>query len=62
MKTIKADDRGRLQLPDIEPGQVFGMENMENGVYVLTDVKKDLKEPFQRAARRNTGRKSTRKK
>jgi hypothetical protein len=45
--TLKADDRRRVQLPDIKPGQVFALETPGEGQFVLTLVKKaDIKEPF----------------
>lgn len=46
MVTVKADSRRRVQIPGIKPGQIFAFEDQGNGVRVLTDVKKDVKEPF----------------
>jgi hypothetical protein len=46
MVTLKADDRSRVKLPGIKPGQVFAFEDQGNGVRVLTEVKKDMREPF----------------
>ena len=46
MKTIKADDRRRVQIPGIKAGQVFDFQ-ANGGVVTLTPVKKaEPKEPF----------------
>jgi hypothetical protein len=46
MVTAKADNRQRIRIPDIKPGQVFAVENQGNGVIRLTEVKPvDLKRP-----------------
>jgi hypothetical protein len=50
MITVKADARGRLRLPGVKPGQVFAFENQGNGVRVLTEVKKDVKQAFPRGS------------
>ena len=39
VKTIKADERGRVVLPGIKGGQVFAFDNAGNGVLTLTEVK-----------------------
>jgi hypothetical protein len=39
MVTLKADDRSRVKLPGVQPGQVFALENEENGIVKLTPVK-----------------------
>ena len=39
MVTLKADDRSRVKLPDIKPGQVFAYENKGNGILTLTEVR-----------------------
>ena len=46
MITVKADDRRRVQLPGIKAGQVFALEDQGNGVRVLTEVRKDVREVF----------------
>jgi len=38
MVTLKADDRGRVQIPDAKPGQVFAYE-LSGNVITLTPVK-----------------------
>jgi hypothetical protein len=38
MDTVKADNRQRVRLPDIKPGQVFAIETSGN-VFKLTPVK-----------------------
>ena len=53
MITLKADDRNRVKLPGIKPGQVFAFEDQGNGVRVLTEVKKDVKEPFPKGSLRH---------
>jgi hypothetical protein len=50
MITLKADDRSRVKLPGIKPGQVFAFEDQGNGVRVLTEVKKAVKEAFPRGS------------
>jgi hypothetical protein len=50
MKTLKADDRRRVQIPGIKAGQVFAFEDQGNGVRILTEVKKAVKEPFPRGS------------
>jgi hypothetical protein len=46
MVKLKADGKGRLKIPDIKAGQVFVLEDRDNGVYVLTEVEKIGREPF----------------
>src|SRR5580692_767063 len=53
MVTLKADDRSRVKLPGIKPGQVFAFEDQGNGVRVLTEVKKNVKEPFPKGSLRH---------
>jgi hypothetical protein len=50
MITLKADDRSRVKLPGIKPGQVFAFEDQGNGVRVLTEVKKAVREAFPRGS------------
>jgi hypothetical protein len=38
METVKADNRQRVRIPDIKPGQVFAL-NREGNVVKLTPVK-----------------------
>jgi hypothetical protein len=38
METVKADNRQRVRIPDIKPGQVFALE-MSGNVVKLTPVK-----------------------
>ena len=40
MVTLKADNRRRVILPDIKPGQVFALETPGEGQFLLTIVKK----------------------
>ena len=39
MMTVKADKRGRVQLPGTKPGQVFAFADEGNGQVTLTLVK-----------------------
>lgn len=39
MVTLKADDRGRVKLPGIKPGQIFAFDESGNGILKLTPVK-----------------------
>jgi hypothetical protein len=39
VKTVKADDRRRVQIPGIKAGQVFALED-EGGKVILTPLKK----------------------
>jgi hypothetical protein len=50
METVKADDKKRIRIPDVEPGQVFAYELTASGGFLLTPVKKaDAKaRPFDR--------------
>ena len=50
MVTVKADNRRRVQIPGIKPGQIIAFEDQGNGVRVLTEVKKDVKEAFPRGS------------
>jgi hypothetical protein len=50
MKTIKADAKGRVQIPGIKAGHAFVIEDRGNGVFVLTDVKKAAKDPFPKGS------------
>ena len=50
MITLKADDRRRVQIPGIKAGQVFAFEDQGNGVRILTEVRKAMKEPFPRGS------------
>ena len=44
MMTIKADDRRRVQIPGIKPGQVFAYADNGDGSITLAPVRLDLKE------------------
>jgi hypothetical protein len=46
MVTVKADNRRRVQLPDVKPGQIFSLDNHGDGTITLTVVKAERKEPF----------------
>lgn len=46
VKTLKADPKKRIRIPDIKPGQVLAYENEGNGRFTLTIVKAEVKEPF----------------
>lgn len=46
MVTLKADNKRRVAIPDIKPGQVFAFENHGDGSFTLTVVKAERKEPF----------------
>ena len=50
MKTIKADAKGRVQIPGIKAGHAFIIEDRGNGVFVLTDIKKAAREPFPKGS------------
>jgi hypothetical protein len=46
MKTLIADDRRRIQIPDAKPGQIFAFINNGDETRTLTEVKAGAKEPF----------------
>lgn len=46
MVTLKADNKRRVAIPHIKPGQVFAFEDNGDGSYTLIKVKADRKEPF----------------
>jgi hypothetical protein len=46
VKTLTADDRRRVQLPDAKPGQVFAYQNNGDGSLTLIEVKAEGQEPF----------------
>ena len=46
MDTVKADDRQRVRLPNVKPGQVFVLTNNGDDIITLTKVKVNAKEPF----------------
>ncbi|HZV35069.1 MAG TPA: hypothetical protein VFB72_10895 [Verrucomicrobiae bacterium] len=46
MVTLKADNKRRVAIPDIKPGQVFAFEDNGDGSYTLIKVKAERKEPF----------------
>ena len=50
MTTVKADDRRRVQIPGIKAGQVFALEDQGNGVRILTELKKDVREAFPKGS------------
>lgn len=39
MATAKVDKQQRIRIPGVKPGQVFTVENLDNGVIRLTEVK-----------------------
>jgi hypothetical protein len=41
METLKADNRSRVKLPQVKPGQVFCLECPRDGQFVLTRVRKE---------------------
>ncbi len=38
MTTLKADDRSRVKLPEVQPGEVFAYEKSPDGRIVLTKL------------------------
>jgi hypothetical protein len=51
MVTLKADDRSRVKLPGVKPGQVFALDDHGDGSITLTLVKKpERKEAFPRGS------------
>ena len=46
MVTVKADNRRRVQLPDVKPGQIFAVQDNGDDTITLTKVKAAAKEPF----------------
>jgi hypothetical protein len=46
MVTVKADNRRRVQLPDVKPGQIFAVQDNGDDTITLTRVKAERKEPF----------------
>lgn len=46
MVTVKADNRQRVRIPDIKPGQVFEVQKQGEGSFTLTIVKAESEEPF----------------
>jgi hypothetical protein len=50
MVTVKADDRRRVQLPNIKPGQVLAVDDHGDGSITLTVVKPHRKEPFPKGS------------
>jgi len=57
MVSLKADAKGRLQLPGIRTGQVFAYEDHGNGVHVLTEIEQVGKEPFPEGSLKDLFRK-----
>jgi hypothetical protein len=53
METVKADDRQRVRLPNVKPGQVFVLMDNGNDTITLTKVKAEAKEPFPPGSLRN---------
>lgn len=45
VKTVKADERGRVVLPGIKGGLVFALESPGEGQFLLTQVKKKAVKP-----------------
>lgn len=50
MITVKADNRRRVQLPDVKPGQVFAFQDNGDDTITLIKVKAERKEPFPRGS------------
>jgi hypothetical protein len=50
MKTVTADDRKRVRIPDAKPGQVFEYANNEDGSITLEPIKPRRKERFPRGS------------
>ena len=46
MVTVKADNRRRVQLPDVKPGQIFALQDNGDGSLTLTKVKAERQEAF----------------
>ena len=46
MVTLKADNKRRVAIPHIKPGQVFAFEDNGDGSYTLIKVKAERKEAF----------------
>jgi hypothetical protein len=44
MKTTKVDDRHRIRIPDLKPGQVFAWEDNGKGQITLLEVQPKAKE------------------
>ena len=49
MKTLKADSRKRVRLPDVKPLQVLAYEHNGDGSFTLRPVK-DAPEPFPKGS------------
>jgi hypothetical protein len=47
VKTLTADSRRRVMLPDAKPGQVFAYELAGKGQFLLTTLKKEDAEPVR---------------
>jgi len=45
MKTAIVDDRHRIRIPDLKPGQVFAWEDNGNGQITLLEVQPKAREP-----------------
>jgi hypothetical protein len=50
MKTAVVDDRHRIRIPDLKPGQVLAYQDNGDGSVTLTPVKPDAKEPFPKGS------------
>jgi hypothetical protein len=46
MKTAVVDERHRIRIPDLKPGQVLAYQDNGDGSVTLTPVKPDTQEPF----------------
>jgi hypothetical protein len=46
MKVATVDDRHRIRIPDLKPGQVLAYEGNSDGTVTLTPVKPQVTEPF----------------
>jgi hypothetical protein len=46
MKVATVDDRHRIRIPDLKPGQVLAYQGNADGSVTLTPVKAEVEEPF----------------
>lgn len=45
IKTATVDDRHRVRIPDLKPGQILAYQDNGDGTLTLTPVKRTLKKP-----------------
>lgn len=50
MKTLVADEKKRVRIPDAKPRQVFAYENLGNGSFTLTVLKAGKKDAFPKGS------------